>query len=55
MTNFQFQDALVLNLMYSLAIDPYVLYTLTYEGINNDREIKYWDYKQKIFLLQTIA
>ena len=54
MTNFQFQDALILNLMYSLAIDPYVLYTLTYEGINNDGEIKYWDYKQKTFVCKQL-
>ena len=54
MTNFQFQDALIINLMYSLAIDPYVLYTLTYEGINNDGEIKYWDYKQKTFVCKQL-
>ena len=52
--NVQFQDALILNIMYSLAIDPYILYMLTYEGINSDGEISYWDYKQKAFVTKKL-
>ena len=46
----QYQDTLALNLMYSLAIDPYALYMLTYEGILDNKEIGYWDYKQMSFI-----
>ena len=35
----QYRDGLALNLMHSLAIDPYALYMLAYKGILNNKEI----------------
>ena len=50
----QYQDALILNLIYSLSIDPYVIYMLTYEGISDNREITYWDYKKTSFVTKEL-
>ena len=41
----QYQDALILHLMYSLSLDPYHIYSLTFDGIINMNQIQYWDYK----------
>ena len=41
----QYQDALLLNIMYSLSLDPYHIYSLKYEDILNHNKIQYWDYK----------
>ena len=41
----QYQDALILHLMYSLSLDPYHIYSLTVDGIININQIQYWDYK----------
>ena len=39
------EDALILNFIYTYAINPYVIYTLTYEGIDENGFITYWDFK----------
>ena len=40
----QYQDALILNLMYSFSSDPYHIYSLTFDGIININQIQYWHY-----------
>ena len=37
----QYQDALILHLMYSLSLDPYHIYSLTFDGIINISQIQY--------------
>ena len=34
----QYQDALILHLMNSLSLDPYHIYSLTFDGINHKYE-----------------
>ena len=41
----QFQDAVIIHAIYSLAIDPYTINLITYEGISTEKFIQYWDYK----------
>ena len=41
----QYQDALILHLIYYLSLDPYHIYSLTFDGIINMNQIQYWDYK----------
>ena len=41
----QYQDALTIDLIYSLSLDPFHIYSLTYDGIIDKNQIKYWDYK----------
>ena len=41
----QYQDALILHLMYSLSLDPYHIYSLTFDGIININQIQCWYYK----------
>ena len=41
----QYQDALLLHIMYSLSLDPYHIYSLKYEDILSHNKIQYWDYK----------
>ena len=41
----QYQDALLLHIMYSLSLDPYHIYWLRYEDILSHNKIQYWDYK----------
>ena len=38
----QYQDALILHLMYSFSLDPYHIYSLTFDGIINMNQIQYW-------------
>ena len=47
--------ALTLNIISSLTIDQFILYIQTYEGINSDREISYWDYTSEFFCYKTNA
>ena len=42
---FQFQDAVIIHTMYALALDPYTICLLTFEGIINHNVIQYWDHK----------
>ena len=44
----QYQDALIINLIYSLSLDPYHIYSLTYDGIIDKNQIQYWDYKSSL-------
>ena len=39
------EDALILNFIYTYAINHYVIYTLTYEGIDESGLITYCDFK----------
>ena len=39
------QDAVIICTMYALALDPYSLHLLIYEGIINDKARQYWDHK----------
>ena len=41
----QYQDALIIHLIYSLSLDPYHIYLLTYDCIIDKNQIQYWDYK----------
>ena len=43
--NGKIEDALILNFIYTYAINPYVVYTLAYEGIGDNGFITYWDFK----------
>ena len=45
----QYQDALVIHLMYSLSLNPYHLYSLKYDDILSDNQIQYWDYKSSTY------
>ena len=44
----QYQDALIIHLMYSLSLDPYHIYSLRYEDILSKNLIQYWDYKSSV-------
>ena len=44
---YQVQDVILIQMMYSLAIDSCMLYALTYEDISSDGKMLYWDYKQR--------
>ena len=41
--------------MYSLGIDPYTIYLLTYEGIQSDVRIEYWDSKSSSMKSEILA
>ena len=41
----QYQNALILHLMYSLSLDPYHIFSLRYEDILSKDQIQYWDYR----------
>ena len=41
----QYQDALIIHLIYFLSLDPYHIYSLAYDGIIDKNQIQYWDYK----------
>ena len=45
----QYQDGLVIHLMYSLLFDTYHLYSLKYDDILSDNQIQYWDYKSSTY------
>ena len=49
---YKVQDALLIHVMYSLALDSYLFYILTNENKCRNETIFYWDYKQNIFLNQ---
>ena len=51
----QIQDAVILHTMYSLAVDPYTIYLLTYEGIKENDIIEYWDHKSSCFQTETVT
>ena len=46
------QNAIILQTIYTLAIDPYTLCLLTYEGLQEEGYIKYYDHKLRDFKLQ---
>ena len=41
----QYQDALIIHLICFLSLDPYHIYSLTYDGIIDKNQIQNWDYK----------
>ena len=45
----QYQDSLILHIMYSLTLDPYHLFGLRYEELLNNDKIQWWDYKSSSF------
>ena len=51
----QYEDAVIIHTMYILALDPYALYMLTYEGIINDKVWEYWDHKTGNFKCKVIT
>ena len=51
----QYQDAIILNFIYTYAIDPYVINTLTYEEIFEEGILKFWDYKSYTILTKVIS
>ena len=40
--------------IYTLSIDPYTLWLLTYEGLQNEGYITYWDHKTRELKSQQI-
>ena len=44
-SKWQYQDASILNFIFSLTIDPYHIFSLSYEYILSKDQIQYWDYK----------
>ena len=49
------QDAMILLTIYTLAIDPYTVWLLTYEGLQDEGYIKYWDHKTRELKSQQIS
>ena len=45
----QYQDSLVIHLMYFLSLIPYHLCSLKYDNILSDNQIQYWDYKSSTY------
>ena len=41
----QIQDAVILYTIYSLSINPYSIFLLTFEGIKDNLLIEYWNHK----------
>ena len=49
----QYQDAIILNFIYTYAIDPYVINTLSYEEIFEEGILKFWDFKSSTILTKS--
>ena len=50
----QYHDAIILNFIYTYAIDSYVIHTLSYEGIFEEGLLKFWDYKSSTIQTKAI-
>ena len=50
----QCRDAVVLSFVYAYAIDPYVVYALSCEGIFEEGLLKFWDHKSITIQTKTI-
>ena len=49
------KDAMILLTIYTLSIDPYTIWLLTYEGLQNEGYITYWDHKTRELKSQQIS
>ena len=52
---FLIKDAMILHTIYTFAINPYTVCLFTWEGLQDEGYIKYWDDKAKEFRSQYIT
>ena len=52
----QYQDALIIHLIYFFFLYPYHIYSLTYDGIIDKNQIQYWNinYRQWRLAISTM-